>query len=90
MADHPTTSYIEVLKDKNIDICVIGEGEVTLEEIINNLIENNGKKLVANQLDKIDGIAYNNKFCKKFNYQKSISREERKYQTSLKVNRLWK
>ena len=57
---HPTTSYIEVLKDKNIDICVIGEGEVTLEEIINNLIENNGKKLVANQLDKIDGIAYNN------------------------------
>ena len=30
---HPTTSYIEVLKDKNIDICVIGEGEVTLEKL---------------------------------------------------------
>lgn len=56
---HPTTSYKEVLKDENIDICVIGEGEVTLEEILRKLINNNGSKLLPQQLDKIDGIAYN-------------------------------
>ncbi len=56
---HPTTSYKEVLKDENIDICVIGEGEVTLEEILRKLINNNGRKLLPQQLDKIDGIAYN-------------------------------
>ena len=47
------------LKDENIDICVIGEGEVTLEEILRKLINNNGSKLLPQQLDKIDGIAYN-------------------------------
>ena len=62
---HPTTSYEEVLKDNNIDICVIGEGEVTLEEIVKQLAENKGKKLVPSQLDKIDGIAYNNDSFKK-------------------------
>ena len=29
---HPTTSFKEVLNDKNIDVCVIGEGEATLAE----------------------------------------------------------
>ena len=40
---HPTTSYKEVLKDDNIDICVIGEGEVTLEEIVTELSKNLGQ-----------------------------------------------
>ena len=69
---HPTTSYTEVLKDKNIDICVIGEGEVTLEEIVNKIIENNGKKLLANQLDTIAGIAYNSE-----NFTKNLVIEKR-------------
>ncbi len=56
---HPTTSYKEVTEDKNIDICVIGEGERTLEEILSKLIDNNGMKLNAIQLNEIDGIAYN-------------------------------
>ena len=30
---HPTTSSEEVLKDQNIDLCVIGEGEATLVNI---------------------------------------------------------
>lgn len=43
-----THSYELVLKDTNADICVIGEGELTTLEILENM-EN---------LDKIKGIAY--------------------------------
>ena len=38
---HPTTSYEEVLKDKNIDVCVIGEGEATLVDILERIYHNN-------------------------------------------------
>ena len=55
---HPTTSYEEVLKDDNIDICAIGEGEQILAEVVDRLIKNNGKKLNSNQLKLIDGIAF--------------------------------
>ena len=55
---HPTTSYNEVLKDKNIDLCVIGEGEATLGEIVQKFIENNKKKLEHKDLVNINGIAF--------------------------------
>ena len=55
---HPTTSYQEVLKDENIDICAIGEGEQILAEIIDKLIKNRGEKLNKSQLELIDGIAF--------------------------------
>lgn len=56
---HPTTSFEEVLRDDNIDICVLGEGEKTLEEIVSKLIKNDNKKLNSIQLNEISGIAYN-------------------------------
>jgi len=63
---HPTTSYQEVLEDKNIDVCVIGEGEATLAEIVDRLINNEKKYLSYEDLSKIDGIAFNKtKFLKK-------------------------
>ena len=55
---HPTTSYQEVLKDENIDICAIGEGEQILAEVIDKLIKNKGEKLNKSQLELIDGIAF--------------------------------
>ena len=55
---HPTTSYREVLKDPNIDVCVLGEGEVTLSEIINTMINEKKVKLDENDLKKIHGIAF--------------------------------
>ena len=55
---HPTTSYEEVLKDKNIDICVIGEGERTLTDIISAHMHTNQKKLDKTELTKIPGIAF--------------------------------
>ena len=63
---HPTTSYEEVLKDKNIDLCVVGEGEKSLEEIVAKLMENKGEKLNISQLNDIDGIAYNQENHEKF------------------------
>ena len=55
---HPTTSYEEVLKDENIDIVAIGEGEQILAEVVDRLIKNKGEKLKIPQLSLIDGIAY--------------------------------
>ncbi len=54
---HATTSYQEVLKDQNIDFCIIGEGEATLTEIVNKCIDNGGKKLNFEQIKNINGIA---------------------------------
>ena len=41
---YPTASYHDILKDKNVDVCAIAEGEITLLEFINAMIEN-GKRL---------------------------------------------
>ena len=36
---------MKCLKDQNIDACVIGEGEVTLSEIISSMMKNDNQKL---------------------------------------------
>ena len=69
---HPTTSYNEVLEDKNIDMCVIGEGEVTLTEIIEKFIKNNRKKLSYDDLINIDGIAFSEKTVNNMNSKHKI------------------
>ena len=48
---HPTLMGGEILENPDIDICVRGEGEITLVELL-NAIENHGGK------DKIKGISY--------------------------------
>ena len=61
---HPTTSYKEVLKDPNVDLCVLGEGEATLAEIVKRLLskkENNIGSLAYEDLISIDGIAFSRK-----------------------------
>lgn len=72
---HPTTSYEEVLKDKNIDICVLGEGEATLKEIVQKLsLKNDNKYLVYEDLTKIDGIAFSQeKFKPSINLKQAAS-----------------
>ena len=72
---HPTTSYEEVLKDQNIDLCVIGEGEATLAEIVKRIMhKDDSKKLDYEDLINIDGIAFSrNKFTQKTLDQKAIS-----------------
>lgn len=55
---HPTTSYDEVLKDQNIDICAIGEGELILADVVKALMESKNSKLSYEELNKINGIAF--------------------------------
>ena len=64
---HPTTSFNEVLKDSNIDACVIGEGEVTLSEIISSMMKKNNQKLSCKDLKTINGLAFIDKDQKKKN-----------------------
>ena len=55
---YPTASYIEVLKDKNIDLAVIAEGEITFYEIIEKMLSNNKKFPSKEHLATIDGVAF--------------------------------
>ena len=76
---HPTTSYEEVLKDKNIDICVLGEGEATLKDIVQKLILTGDKKyLDYENLIEINGIAFSkDKFVPKVqNINELLTEEE--------------
>ena len=74
---HPTTSYQEVLDDKNIDVCAIGEGENTLSELVELLMN---KKQFNYENLKIPGIAFdeikyppNKKFASKKAEEKNIN-----------------
>ena len=58
---YPTTSYEEVVKNKNIDVCVLGEGEATFAEILKKIIKSGKKILHINDLEKINGIAFSKK-----------------------------
>jgi len=64
---HPTTGFEEVLKDKNIDICVLGEGEKTLAGIVRSLIKKKKKRFIHEELLNINGIAFSS-----INYPKKI------------------
>ena len=57
---YATASYVELLKDKNIDLAVIAEGELTLKEILYEMLVNNYKFPNKEILKKIQGIAYRN------------------------------
>jgi radical SAM superfamily enzyme YgiQ (UPF0313 family) len=57
---YPTASYSDVLKDKNVNAVAIAEGEFTLYEICNKMIEKGNKFLSYDELDQIKGIAYYN------------------------------
>ena len=58
---YPTASHLEVLKDNNIDLCVLGEGEVTLTEFTRKFIDNKKSKLSLKKLANINGIAFSKK-----------------------------
>ena len=58
---YPTGDYNEVLKDDNIDICMLGEGENTLSELVNTMMKNNNKLPDEEVLSKIPGMAFKSK-----------------------------
>jgi amino acid adenylation domain-containing protein len=54
---YASSDYETILQDKNIDLAVLGEGEVTLKELIGAMLENNGKLPCQDRLKDIPGIA---------------------------------
>ena len=58
---YPTDSYVDIIKDRNIDLAVTTEGEITLEDIIQRMLKNNYRFPTKNELPKIPGIAYYSK-----------------------------
>ena len=55
---YPTASYIDVMKDENVDLAVIAEGEITFSEILEKMLKNNNKFPLPSELATIDGVVF--------------------------------
>ncbi|MFA7062172.1 MAG: amino acid adenylation domain-containing protein, partial [Pedobacter sp.] len=55
---YATSSIGQVLKDRNIDLVVVGEGEVTLAELTSRMLENGRRMPDEPVLRQIDGVAF--------------------------------
>lgn len=55
---YASSCYQTLLKDEHVDLAVLGEGEVTLVELIQAIMENGGKLPGHEVLKNIKGIAY--------------------------------
>lgn len=55
---YSTSDYSLILSDKHVDAAVLGEGELTFAELIEKVLENNGKLPGDDQLKEIAGLAF--------------------------------
>lgn len=55
---HPTIAYESVLRENDIQAVAIGEGEITCEEIVRAMIQNENRFPTEEALKEIRGIAY--------------------------------
>jgi amino acid adenylation domain-containing protein len=55
---YATGDYVSALQDKNIDLVVLGEGELTFCELVEKILENNGTLPGEEVLKEIAGIAF--------------------------------
>jgi amino acid adenylation domain-containing protein len=55
---YATSDYATILQDPNVDLVVLGEGEVTFSELVGKIIENGGRLPKEATLEEIPGIAY--------------------------------
>ncbi|MCU0287605.1 MAG: AMP-binding protein, partial [Acidobacteria bacterium] len=55
---YATSSYGSMLQDKNIDMAVLGEGEITFAELVKEILKNNGKLPGDIVLQVIPGLAF--------------------------------
>jgi amino acid adenylation domain-containing protein len=55
---YATANYDEILQDRNIDLVVMGEGEITFCQLIEEIIQNKGKLPGDEVLKEIPGIAF--------------------------------
>jgi amino acid adenylation domain-containing protein len=55
---YATSDYKRILRDRNVDLVVLGEGEITFGELIGEIMANGGRLPGEDTLEKIPGIAY--------------------------------
>jgi amino acid adenylation domain-containing protein len=55
---YATSDYASLLQDKNINLAVLGEGELTLCELVSKMLANNRELPREDILQQIKGIAY--------------------------------
>jgi radical SAM superfamily enzyme YgiQ (UPF0313 family) len=55
---YATGNYTEILQDRNIDLVVLGEGEVTFCQLIREFMENDSKLPTEDVLRDIPGLAF--------------------------------
>tara|TARA_B100000929_G_C15165290_1_gene303176 strand:- start:240 stop:494 length:255 start_codon:yes stop_codon:yes gene_type:complete len=55
---HITASHEIALSDENIDFAVIAEGEITMAEIVGEMLSNNKKMPAKDKLRNINGVAF--------------------------------
>lgn len=55
---YATSSYSSILNDGNVDLVALGEGELTITELIGEMLKNNKKLPDESVLERIDGIAF--------------------------------
>jgi amino acid adenylation domain-containing protein len=55
---YATSSYANMMQDHNIDLAVLGEGEITFAQLIGKIIENNHQLPAEETLKNIPGLAF--------------------------------
>ncbi len=55
---YASSDYDTILKDENVDLAVLGEGEYTFEELLKEFFKNDFNIPDTRQLESINGIAY--------------------------------
>ena len=61
---YASSDYDSILKDKNVDLVALGEGEYTLGEIIEEMLQNGFELPDKDFLDNVKGIVYPDNFVK--------------------------
>ncbi len=59
---YASSDYDYILKDKNINIAAIGEGEITISELVGKMLKNGFKLPSIDELKEIDGIVFTEDF----------------------------
>lgn len=55
---YATSEYKTILADRNVDVVVLGEGELTFAELIGQILEHGGKLPEDSALEQIAGLAF--------------------------------
>ena len=55
---YATSDGSSILKDRNIDLAIFGEGEITVAEVVEKIMKNDGKLPKSNILRTIPGIGF--------------------------------